>query len=199
VTDLLPPHTRSAGHCDADPVWTGPRYARTRGMSRWHRVRSGIRFRPGSGAGGADGRTVWRLWCGQVVNDAASALETDRPAPGEPACGTCEGQALGAGRDDNPLDVDLVFEPRGLNPPVWCPGGGHRGAWVALAPSVGRCLVCGLHGTLRWRHYPNTGQTFERHHTGSDVIEPCPSHAWDALRERGGVAACWLCDGGSVL
>lgn len=187
---LVAPHTSGGGKPLADPVWEAPRYVRTREMTRWHRVRSGRRRH-------SDGRVTWHLWCGQHLGDAeANAIAADAPPAGEPACGTCEGRALGAGQDDNPLDVDLAFEPRGITPPAWCPGGGHRGPWVALADSVGRCLVCGHLGKLSWRRYPHDGQTFQPHRPGPDLVEACPFHGWKQFGARDGQLFCQPCTDG---
>lgn len=53
---LLPPATYSTVALDVEALTSGPRFVRTRGMSRWHRPRSGRRY--------PDDRVVYDAWCG---------------------------------------------------------------------------------------------------------------------------------------
>src|SRR5258708_3084610 len=116
---LEPPLTRSGvslfGRVRRDEALVvGPRYVRTGGLSRWHPSRKGTRY--------ADGRVSYGLWCGAGFV-SGEFLTADRVADDFPVCGTCEGRACGAGQDDWPGDgPGLLFSPRRLTPPKYCPG-----------------------------------------------------------------------------
>lgn len=188
---LEPPLTRSlawprAGQHQA--LTEGPRYARTSGMSRWHRVRSGVR---------RDEHTTWHLWCGQMANEAATragALFTADTIPDNlPACGTCEGRARGAGQDDWPIPGNgVVFNPRRLTPPKHCPGS-RKPMYAQLGTTAGRCLVCGAVEALRVMGGPYDGRVaIVQHPPGEGLVPGCPFHAWTGLVVRSGVVVC-LC------
>lgn len=184
LVDLAPPLTCSTGYgwgaagLQGPTVWLqrGPRYVRRRTMGRWHRIRSGYRIEH-------DQRWVASLWCGQSINNLSAVLAVDNPGRGEPVCGTCEGRALGAGMDDNPLDVDLIFEPRHLLPPKRCPGSRTMICEELPGGRAGRCLVCGDVLTLRagGSHYGyGYGGSYglTNHAPGAALIPACPFHAW---------------------
>jgi len=194
---LLPPVTSSAPHpwgkpAKRTPIASAERYARCRGMSRWHRIRSGYRWDGG-------GHT-WNLWCGTSVTDRAGAksgpplLRDDLPE-GDEACAVCVGKALGAGQDETPAGMPaLRFDPRWISPPSTCPGSGDSGLWVPVPNSrnVVRCLVCGdlLSGRASGGAYnPRWGAV--RHAPGDGLVEPCPFHAWNHLRR--GASELVLC------
>lgn len=187
---LEPPLTRSGVFLYGKPVReealvTGPRYVRTGGMSRWHRARSGIRY--------SDGRIVYGLWCGGGFV-SGEFLSADRVADDFPVCGTCEGRACGAGQDDWPGDgPDLLFSPRRLTPPKYCPASRKERVFEQVGTAVGRCLICGslepLRGMGGW-HNPKYAIT--QHAPGPGLIPGCPFHAWNELAIYDGQAMC-LC------
>lgn len=192
---LLPPFTYSCGRTNATALATGPRFVRTRTMSRWHRTRSGVLY---------DGRRSFHTWCGQLVFDSeprrnrGGFLGRDRdPVDGLPVCGTCEGRALGAGHDRNDGPRDLLFSPHPRRP-RWCPGSnrplyaGHEDprGW----PRVGTCLVCGAVERVRASSHSYGGHTVGlTRHEPLALIDPCPFHGWRHLTARGGVAVCAPC------
>lgn len=188
---LLPPVSSSMGRPDAVPLTEANRYVRTRGMSRWHRVRSGRRY--------ADGRVTYGFWCGPFAHggrkQGGPPLLTDEVPVGEQVCGTCEGRALGAGQDVTPDGMpDLRFDPRWLRPPAVCPGSSKQDLLVALDDRlrVGRCLVCGVFDSIRalGRGIGSYGYGLVKHSPGPDLVQPCPWHAWQYLTRRGDVAGC---------
>jgi hypothetical protein len=192
---LLPPVTSVPGQflTDMEPLDEGPRFVRTRGMSRWHRPRSGVRFTDRD-------RTVYGCWCGYGVGGSERAgafLAAEEPPAGEPVCGTCEGRAAGAGQDDSPTGRLLVFTPRWIAPPATCPA--SRSSLFEELPGgrVGRCLACGDMQPLRAMGGPyNPRYAIVQHPTGQALVEPCPFHRWRQLTARGGHV---LCDCGREL
>lgn len=186
---LLPPITSSAPWQIPEkrtPLTEAPRYARTRGQSRWHRIRSGMQWEGGSRS--------YNLWCGTSVSDrnvkAGPPLLVDDLPAGDEVCGTCAGRALGAGQDETPPGLPpLRFDPRWINPPSVCPGSGDSGLWVSVPDSwnVVRCLVCGLLVSGRasgGAYNPRWGAV--KHAPGGGLVQPCPFHAWNYLRRRDG-------------
>jgi DNA (cytosine-5)-methyltransferase 1 len=114
--ELLPPFTRGLGFTlDIEPRPTpltrGPRFVRSKSMSRWHRVRDGVDYGT---------HIAYGLWCGTTAHLSAhrpQLLTHDRdPVDGMPVCGTCEGRALGAGHDNNEGPRDLLFTPEPRQP-----------------------------------------------------------------------------------
>ncbi|WP_157475779.1 hypothetical protein [Parafrankia sp. EUN1f] len=185
---LLPPVARGdwPNLRVAIPLTEGPRYVRTPGMGRWHRIRSGYQVRDESRG------PSWRLWCGQHIG-YYGVFEVDEPPAGEPACGTCEGRAIGAGQVENPLTVDLAYEPWMWDTPTLCPGPG-RGLYVAEGFRVGRCLVCQLLAPTRVTGGPYRAQmSLTKHPPGPGLMTPCPFHGWFHLRAVDGAAVCWPC------
>lgn len=183
---LLPPTTRSAVDLDIEALAEGPRFVRTRGMSRWHRPRSGVRY--------PHGRTVYGCWCGYGVGGSEQAgqfLAAEEPPTGEPVCGTCEGRAAGAGQDDSPTGRALIFQPRDILPPKNWPGS-RRSLYEELAGGrVGRCLVCGATEPLRAMGGPyNARYAIVQHPTGAGLVAPCPFHRWRQLAVRDGRVVC---------
>jgi hypothetical protein len=179
---LLPPRTAGAGVWGGEvPLTSGPRYARTRGMSRWHRVRSAVRY--------PDETVHYAFWCGPGGRDLLTA---DQQPTAEPVCGTCAGRALGAGQDDTPVGMPLLrFDPRWMTAPARCPGSNNDALYTELAPAVGRCLACGQLVPLRAHGGPyRGGYGPTSHQPGSDLIEACPWHAWNWLVRCGDGAGC---------
>lgn len=189
--DLLPPVSSSPFSIPGRrPATTAPRYVRTAGMSRWHRVRSGVHY---------ETRTAWHLWCGQQTTTADAVGRDEPPVDGLPVCGSCEGRALGAGQDDNPGPVDLVFEPRWLTPPSLCPGARY-GLFEDLRNRVGRCLACGEMYPLRAAGGPYNPRTaITRHKPGPGLVAPCPFHAWNHMALVDGQAGCGPCSRDGLL
>lgn len=188
---LLPPVSRSMGREQgAVPLTAGPRYVRGPGNSRWHRVRAGVR-RPS--------RTTWTLWCGPYLSERADveALQVDEVPADELVCGTCVGRALGAGQDDVPAGMpDLVFSPRWLSAPKWCPGSRRYDLIgepsVPAHGSIGLCLACGDLVAVRSmgsRWCPTYGLV--QHPPGVGLLDGCPFHAWQYVGLRpSGQAGC---------
>lgn len=192
---LLPPVTSGTHRPPgAVPLTSGPRYVRTRGMSRWHRSRSGWRD---------DQSTSIALWCGTFVRLNGEAGKSglgigcdDLPA-GDQACGVCVGKALGAKQDPTPAGMPpLRFDPRYLTPPRLCPGSRSRTLWVGLGAghhTVGRCLACRQIVAVRamGRGYSTYGAGPVKHSPGPDLVGPCPWHAWNNIAVRGdGTVGC---------
>ncbi|MFI8294474.1 hypothetical protein ACIGCZ_00855 [Streptomyces nigra] len=181
---LLPPVSSAPAEflADMEPLAEGPRFVRTRGMSRWHRPRSGVRFTNRD-------RTVYGCWCGYGVGGAF--LSADEPPAGEPVCATCEGRAAGAGQDDSPTGRPLIFNPRHIAPPKNCPA--SRSSLFEELPGgrVGRCLACGDMQPLRAMGGPyNPRYAIVQHPTGQALVAPCPFHRWRQLTTRNGVVVC---------
>lgn len=179
---LLPPRTSGAGTWRGEvPLTSGPRYARSRLMSRWHRVRHAVRY--------PDETIHYAFWCGPGGRDL---LTVDQGPDGEPVCGTCEGRALGAGQDETPAGLPLLrFDPRWMTPPARCPGSGNDRLFVDLSPSVGRCVACQELVALRAHGGPyRGGYGPTSHQPGPGLIDPCPWHAWNYVVRRGDEAVC---------
>jgi hypothetical protein len=184
---LLPPVTGSTVDPDVVPLTEGPRFVRTRGMTRWHRPRTGVHYPDRD-------RTVYGCWCGYGIGGSERAgafLAVEEPPAGEPVCGTCEGRAAGAGQDNSPTGRTLVFNPRHIDPPKNCPA--SRSSLYAELPGgrVGLCLVCGDHQPLRAMGGPyNPRYAIVQHPTGRALVEPCPFHRWRQLTARDGRVLC---------
>lgn len=190
---LLPPLTstphRPAG---ATPLTTAPRYVRGPGNSRWHRPRSGYRS--------GDGHTLYSLWCGPYVSDRdqrRAFVGRDEVNHPEPVCGTCVGRALGVGQDDTPAGLpELVFSPRWISPPRWCPGSRSERLIgeppVRAQGSVGLCLACGDLVAVRGMGRPyDPRYGLQQHEAGPGLVTPCPWHAWQYIVPRkDGTAGC---------
>lgn len=174
------------------PLTSARRYARGRGNSRWHRVRSGVQFQ---GHEGRAGHVSLHYWCGVTGFDSYDndrLWTVDELPPGEAACGTCVGRALGAKQDEAPADLPpLVFDPRWQTPPKWCPGSRSSRLWSHVAASVGRCLVCGEYAAVRAMGGPYDPRTaLVAHFPGPEMVAPCPFDAWMRLTVRDGQVAC---------
>lgn len=183
--DLLPPTTGSAVSLDIQALTTGPRFLRTRGMSRWHRPRSGSRH---------GDRDCYTAWCGYSIgsSDRAPALTAEEIPAGELVCATCEGRAIGAGQEEQqPGGRRLVFGPRELRPPKHCPG--SRRALIAPLPggTTARCLVCGDTQPVRAMGGPyNPRIALIQHPPGPGLVGPCPFHRWRQPTLTDGAVAC---------
>ncbi|MFJ7417944.1 hypothetical protein ACIQXD_04945 [Streptomyces uncialis] len=175
---LLPPTTNSLdNHHGESPLSEGPRFVRTRGMSRWHRPRSGIAY--------TTGRIVYGLWCGASVGSSERAgqyLAMDSLPPDEPVCATCDGRAVGAGQEQQPADRQLVFGPRSLARPARCPAS-RTGLFTEMPGGrVGRCLACLELHPLRAMGGPyNPRYAITQHPPGASLVAPCPFHGWRRL------------------
>lgn len=182
TVNLFPPVTSHPGHVDGEPLTEGPRFVRTGAMTRWHRVRSGIRY--------TTGRTVYNLWCNGYV--AGDFLARDEPLPGEPVCGMCDGKAVGSGQEtDGPPGRDLLFQPRHIKPPRNCPAS-RRGLFEELPGGrVGKCLACGDLQPLRAMGGPYNGHySIVQHPPGSALVPPCAFHRWSQLTAVDGHVRC---------
>ena len=180
-------------HSFPQPHWpratalrTGPRWLR--GRTRWHRVRSGVRYADRDHA-------TFHLWCGQMLFEHRVPAAADLPPEdGVPFCGTCEGRAVGAGHP-SPLPIPdgaLVFSPERLIPPRWCPGGGTGSARHLAEKVAQRVMRCGACGELvpmknaTWREWRESPR---QHEPGAGLVPGCPLHAWRHLvRTTEGVA-----------
>lgn len=166
--------------------------------ARWHRTRSAIKrpagdFRP-------EPTVVVSAWCGTTIF-ANEAFTTDDALDGFPVCGACEGKALGAGLPGVVALLDttrtgVIFEPEcitAFKPPKVCPG-------VSLEPlaldrpsdGVGVCAACGMVAPIKHPlRYSTVNDWLIRNHTPtSQLVDPCPRHAWDDLVYRDGTATC---------
>ncbi|MFS8200514.1 hypothetical protein ACLVWQ_17730 (plasmid) [Streptomyces sp. CWNU-52B] len=174
---LFPPTTSSPVSLDIEALTEGPRFVRTREMSRWHRPRSGSRY--------PQDRVVYGAWCGYGIGGSERAgafLAADEPPAGEPVCGTCEGRAAGAGQDASPTGRLLLFSPRDIDPPKNCPA--SRTSMYEALPGgrVGQCRACGDHQPLRAMGGPyNPRYAIVQHPTGAALVPPCPFHRWRQL------------------
>lgn len=182
---LLPPVTSAPGKflIGAEPLAEGPRFVRTRAMTRWHRPRTGVRY--------GDGRLVYQLWCGSHVQGDAF-LSCDELPPGESVCGLCDGKAVGAGQDTGPDGRNLVFSPRDIHPPKTCPASRSSVLFVEIPGGrAGRCLACSDVHPLR-----AMGGAFDPrfaitlHPTGPNLVQPCPFHRWRQLTVQDGRVLC---------
>jgi hypothetical protein len=175
---LLPPTTGYPGRIEATALLEGPRFLRTRAMTRWHRPRSGRRDH-------TDQVVTYDLWCGPYVREHL-ALTTDTVPAGDLVCATCDGRAVGAGQEtDGPPGRTLTFQPRHLTPPRNCPGS-RTGMFDELTGGrVGRCLVCQDHPPLRAMGGPYESRyALTQHPPGPGLVRPCPFHRWKALTAR---------------
>jgi hypothetical protein len=171
---LLPPATYSAVDLTVQALTEGPTLVRTRGMSRWHRPRSGCLY-PGD-------RTVYSAWCGYGIGGsdrAGGILTAEEPPPGEPVCGTCEGRAAGAGQLASPTGRPLRYDPRDITPPRYCPGS-RRALYLELPGGrVGQCLACGNAEPIRAMGGPyDSRAALVQHEPGGNLVQPCPFHRW---------------------
>lgn len=176
---LLPPLTRGGpfhGGVRSEALTEGPAFVRSRGGSRWHRVRSAVRHL----IDGEPSHTSYLAWCGQNLS-SSHCRAVDEPDDGAPVCGTCEGRALG----HDPKRPGLLFTPATLAPPRFCP---NRTLFEDAGSNVGRCLACQqlapakVHG---WNGYPKL-----QLHVALELVAGCPFHAWRYLVEADGSAAC---------
>ncbi|MFB6955511.1 hypothetical protein ACFCYB_00385 [Streptomyces sp. NPDC056309] len=181
---LLPPVTSAPADflTGAEALLEGPRFVRTRGMTRWHRPRSGVRY--------GDGRLVYQLWCTGGVQ--GSFLACDAVPDGDVVCGLCDGKAVGAGQDTGPDGRQLVFSPRHVAPPKTCPGSRSSNLYAELPGGrAGRCLACSDVHPLRAMGGPyNPRYAIVQHPTGPGLVPPCPFHRWRQLTARDGRVLC---------
>lgn len=192
---LEPPYTRGSGLMNCEPILEGPLLARTRQATRWHRIKSGLRF--------PDGRVCWTYWCGSGAGGGKMATRSDLPTDGLPICGPCEGKALGAGYNGTVAVIAgeslLLFEPESQSKyrtPQRCPGTSRASMVIMLgaeySPRVIRCGACGLIvpiGSWRGSRY-NPEPPGPAQHKPLHLPEPCPFHAWDDLVLVDGKAQC---------
>jgi hypothetical protein len=174
---LLPPTSSSIGlpGPDAEPLADGPRYVRTERMTRWHRVRSGVRY--------GSGRTVYQLWCTGAVFDDRFLSREKLPA-GATVCGPCDGRAVGSGQEPaGPAGRTLTYAPRDIASPSVCPGSRVERLTQAIPPgTVGRCLAClDLHPVRAMGGPYNPRAAIVQHPPGGALVEPCPFHRWRYL------------------
>lgn len=182
---LFPPTTYGPGRIDAEPLDVGPRYVRTARMSRWHRPRAGRLY--------TSGRTVYDLWCTGSVTEG-TFLASEFVPSGDRVCGLCDGRAVGAGQEQaGPPGRVLVFTPRHLAPPRYCPGSRsqHLTA-VALSGTVGVCLACRETHPVRAMGGPYNPRTaIVQHPPGPHLVIPCPFHRWRYVSATAdGTVAC---------
>lgn len=181
---LLPPVTGGPVPAGMTALETAPAYVRTRGMSRWHRPRTGVRW--------PDGRITYGLWDGAGYVALPGGLAVDAlPDDGLPVCGTCTGRAAGAGQIPSPPGRGLVFAPRHIGPPRWCPGS-RTGLYEPLPGGrVARCLVCGDAHSTRAMGGPYNGRyAIVQHPPGAGLVGPCPFHRWQQLTVTAGRVHC---------
>ena len=176
---LLPNYSHATTRDHSTPLTEGPEFVRTRGMSRWHRPRSGDR-KP-------NGHAAYQLWCGSAAGYSrigGPALTADSIPDDEPLCATCEGrwQAQQAG-------TRLRFTPLKDLPPTRCPASGSHILWPAgLRGSRFTCLVCGA--DARVGVYGYGAPRVCAHQTGPNLIDPCPHHGWNRLTMHDGAIVC---------
>ncbi|MFD9047639.1 hypothetical protein [Streptomyces zaomyceticus] len=175
---LLPPVTGSTVDLDVEPLAVGPRFVRTRAMSRWHRPRTGVQF--------PEDRISYTVWCGQIVGShrPGGLLTAEEPPAGHVVCATCEGRAIGAGQEQQtPGGRPLAFSPQGLTPPRHCPG--SRTVLYRLLPggTTGHCLACSDTHPVRVMGGPYNPRTaIVQHPPGPGLVGPCPFHRWRQLQ-----------------
>jgi hypothetical protein len=177
VTVSLFPPTSSFGMYGPShlALTEGPRFVRTGRMSRWHRVRSGVGY--------PDGLRVYSLWCTGSVR-GEDFLSREDLADGDLVCATCDGRAVGAGQEPaGPEGRRLVFSPRDVDPPKYCPGSRVQLLTRSLPPgNVGQCLACGDLHVVRAMGGPYTPKAaVVQHPPGAALVDPCPFHAWRYL------------------
>lgn len=190
--ELLPPMTYSTGMGAGprpEPLRLGPRFVRSRNMSRWHRVRSGVRYPT---------HTSWHFWCGQGSNSAPVITRDDDPADSVPVCGSCEGRAIGAGHEENDGPRDLTFTPAQLRRPRWCPGSRSE-LYEPIAdprgwPRLGVCLVCGAAERIIAGGGPYNPNVGLRRHEPVSLVQGCSLHGWRCVgRLSDGDVGCYAC------
>ncbi|MFF5977154.1 hypothetical protein ACFY7C_37280 [Streptomyces sp. NPDC012769] len=183
---LLPPVTGSVVALDVEPLDVGPRFIRTRAMSRWHRPRTGVQF--------SEGHVTYTVWCGQIIGGRRRGgfLTAEQPREGELVCATCEGRAIGAGQEQAaPGSPLLVFSPRGLTPPRHCPGSRTSLYRLLSGGAAGECLACGDTHPLRAMGGPYASRTaIVQHDPGAALVAPCPFHRWRQPRHAEGTVQC---------
>ncbi len=182
---LLPPVTGTPGRflVGAEALLEGPRFVRTRAMTRWHRPRTGVRY--------GNGRVVYSFWCTGHVS--GGFLSCDTPPAGDLVCGMCDGKAVGAGQEaDGPAGRELVFSPRWIDPPTTCPASRSSSLYEELPGGrAGRCLACQDVQPLRAMGGPyNPRYAIVQHPTGQALVGPCPFHRWRQLTVRNGRVVC---------
>lgn len=201
-----PPLTRSSAQVGEallqEPITEGPAYVRGPRSSRWHRVRSGTRrLREDWQTGEVTIDESFHLWCGPVLFARAAGrwagglLFVDDCPRDEPACGTCEGRAIGADRDR----PEWLFSPTSLATPAKCPG--SRSMLVREDQSRwnrATCLVCGDVVAMRASGGPyNPHWGSATHEPGPGLIPGCPWHAWreltTALDDAGQIVVACRC------
>ncbi|MGW5477637.1 hypothetical protein [Streptomyces sp. NPDC004008] len=182
---LLPPVTSAPGEflLGAEALLEGPRFVRTRAMTRWHRPRSGVRY--------GDDRLVYQLWCVSSVH-GDNFLSCDELPDGDVVCGICDGKAVGAGQDTGPDGRQLVFSPRDIHPPKNCPGSRSSELFVELPGGrAGRCLACEDVHPIRAMGGPyDPRAAITQHPPGPGLVKPCPFHRWRTLTARDGQVLC---------
>ncbi|MEV4966687.1 hypothetical protein AB0886_09805 [Streptomyces sp. NPDC024062] len=184
---LFPPISHGIGTLDAEPLDEGPRYVRTGGMSRWHRPRSGVTL--------PDARTIYAVWCGQQVGGlhrAAGMLTAETIPDGMPVCATCDGRAVGAGQEkDGPAGRTLLYGPRGLTPPRFCPAS-RTGLYEPLpGGTAARCIACQDVHPVRAMGGPYAPRVaIVQHPPGEALFTPCPFHRWRHPTITSGRLAC---------
>lgn len=187
TVDYAPPLTGAParyGEClTLEAVRSGPAYIRTRGMTRWHRIRSSYLRLDHDG----EVSQRWSFWCGQVTGTYRSPILADEPVKGEPRCGTCEGRAIGA----DPERPEWLFTPWTITKPDRCPGSGTQVCELQAGNRVGRCLFCGTMQPARGRGGPwNPTWGLVAHPPGEDLVTPCEFHAWRHMLVVDGRLAC---------
>ncbi|MGK3093747.1 hypothetical protein ACG93S_28935 [Streptomyces sp. WAC01490] len=189
TVSLLPPISYGlAARIDDTPLTEGPRFVRTGGMSRWHRPRSGVLM--------ADARTIYTVWCGQQAGGSSRArplLTAEAVLDGLPVCATCDGRAVGAGQEeDGPAGRRLLFGPRTLTPPRWCPGS-RTDLYESLpGGTTAQCLACRDAHPIRAMGGPYASRAaIVQHPPGEALFAPCAFHRWrHPVRIAEGRLAC---------
>ncbi|MFB7832047.1 hypothetical protein [Streptomyces sp. NPDC056056] len=183
---LLPPVTGSTVDLGVEPLAVGPRFVRTRAMSRWHRPRTGVQF--------PEDRVSYIVWCGQIVGShrPGGLLTAEEPPAGHVVCATCEGRAIGAGQEQQtPGGRPLVFSPQGLTPPRHCPGSRTALYRLLSGGTTGACLACGDTHPLRAMGGPyDSRYAIVQHGPGAGLVAPCPFHRWRQPRLDGDGVRC---------
>lgn len=195
------PYTRSGGLGMLDraiALTEGPLLARSREMTRWHRVKAGVMLPHRTSP-------LWSFWCGQTgsARGEACATRDTLPTDGLPICGPCEGKALGAGYNGTAAilagEALLLFEPESttkFHRPSKCPGSKSTAfilpADVPADWRIKKCGLCGLHvplGNGRGSPY-NPDPPLLRTHQPYQLPGPCVFHAWDRMTVREGAVIC---------
>lgn len=166
--------------------------------ARWHRTRCAFKL-------SADREfraeaVIVTAWCGTTVQ-ASDAFTTDDHLDGFPVCGPCEGKALGAGLPGIVALLDVtrtgaVFEPDQITKfrtPKVCPGGTLDPLSLDRpSEGVGVCAACGMVAPIKRpsRNSTVSDWLIRDHQPTSDLVKPCPRHAWDDLTHVGGRTEC---------